>query len=531
MEVEEHLASVPTIPHLAAYASLRFEGRLAIEDDREQLNYIALEQAAVRVAGALIANRIGHGDRVALWAPNSARWLVAALGSQMAGAVLVPLNTRLKGREAGFILRRSGARILLAVTDFLGIDYPDLLRDESLPQLEQTVLMSGEGKGTHWTSFIASGEAISSAEVRRRLDAVKDCDISDLIFTSGTTGMPKGVVTTHGQNLGMYRIYSRVLGLRGNDRFLMVNPFFNSFGYKGGWLSALMRGCTMLPQDVFDPVRVLERIERDRVTVLPGPPTLYQSLLAEPGLPQFDLRSLRLAITGGASIPVDLIRRMRTDLGFDTVLTAYGLTETCGLVSMCAATDDVETIATTSGRAVEGVDIKVVDDANSEVAAGTPGEIFVRGKNVMQGYFEDAEATSRAIDADGWLRTGDIGVVNEAGYIRITDRKKDMFIVGGFNCYPAEIENILLAHPSIAHVAIVGIPDQRLGEVAKAYVVVKPGALVTSAEITSWSRENMANYKVPRSVEFVERLPMNASGKVQRFALRTAVSNIGVDND
>ena len=520
MGLDEDLGKVPTIAHLAAFAAKRFGSKLAIEDSQERLSFIALEKAATRVAAALIANHTEPGDRIAIWAPNSARWVVAALGAQMAGGVLVPLNTRLKGKEAGFILARSGASVLLTVTDFLDIDYPTLLRSEALPRLRQTVLMSGAGACSGWESFMESGRFVSEEDVLRRLNSVVETDCSDVIFTSGTTGMPKGVMTSHGQNLAMYRIYSRVLGLTSEDRFLMVNPFFNSFGYKAGWLSALMRGTAMLPQDIFDPLRVLERIERDRVSVLPGPPTLYQSLLVEPRLEDFDLHSLRVAITGAASIPAILIGQMRSKLGFEIVLTAYGLTETCGLVSMCCAADDIETIATTSGKAVEGVQIRVVDQLNRELPAGTPGEILVKGDNVMQGYYDDTDETSRTIDADGWLRTGDIGMLDATGYVRITDRKKDMFIVGGFNCYPAEIENMLLMHPAVARVAVIGVPDERLGEVAKAFVVLKAQASVTSAELVSWSRNNMANYKVPRSVEFVDGLPMNASGKVQRFSLR-----------
>jgi HIP---CoA ligase len=519
--MEKELGAVPTIAHLAAYASIRFGARVAIEDGNEQLTFNDLEQAAQEVAKALLAHGIVHGDRVALWAPNSGRWIIAALGLQMAGGVLVPLNTRLKGREAADILRRSGARILLTVKDFLGIDYPVLLRDESLPQLEHTVLVSGD-RGS-WSSFIASGRVISTDDIHKRLDAAKGDDFSDLIFTSGTTGISKGVLTTHGQNLTMYRAYSRNLGLRDTDRFLMVNPFFHTFGYKAGWLSALMRGATMLPHAVFDAAGVLERIGRDRVTVLPGPPALYQSILAQGMLHQFDLRSLRLAITGASSISVDLIRRMRTDLGFKTVLTAYGLTETCGVVSMCSETDDVDTIASTSGRALEGVEIRVVDEASRDVAANVPGEILVRGPNVMKQYFQDPEETARVIDAEGWLRTGDIGVLNESGYVQITDRKKDMFIVGGFNCYPAEIENILITHPLIEQVAVIGVPDQRLGEVAEAYIVLRSGAQLVPEDVINWSRQNMANYKVPRFVEIVEGLPRNASGKVQRFMLRAAM--------
>jgi acyl-CoA synthetase (AMP-forming)/AMP-acid ligase II len=306
-----------------------------------------------------------------------------------------------------------------------------------------------------------------------------------------------------------------------------VNPFFHSFGYKAGWVSALLRGATVLPQAVFDVPAVLERIEKERVSFLPGPPTLYQSILAHPDRKQRDLSSLRLAATGAAVIPVELVRRMRDELGFDSVITAYGLTESCGVVTMCRPDDDPETIATTSGRAIPDVEVRCVDEDGQEVPRGEPGEVVVRGYNVMQGYFDDEEETLKAIDAAGWLHTGDVGVMDARGYLRITDRIKDMFIVGGFNCYPAEIEGQIYGLPGVAQVAVVGIPDARLGEVGMAFIVPAPGAGLTPESVIAFCRENMANYKVPRRVEIVDVLPTNASGKIMRFALREGASATG----
>jgi acyl-CoA synthetase (AMP-forming)/AMP-acid ligase II len=255
---------------------------------------------------------------------------------------------------------------------------------------------------------------------------------------------------------------------------------------------------------------VLARIPEERISMLPGPPALFQSILNHPDLPGADVSSLRLAVTGAAVIPVELVERMQKEMGFETVVTGYGLTECCGIATMCRHDDDPETIARTSGRAIPDVEVVLADD----------GEVLVRGYNVMQGYWEDAEQTAEAIDADGWLHTGDIGVMDERGYIAITDRKKDMFIVGGFNAYPAEIENALLAHPEVAQVAVVGAPDERLGEVGVAFVVPKAGATVDPDSLVAWSREHMANYKVPRRVVVVEGLPLNASGKVLKYELR-----------
>ena len=329
-----------------------------------------------------------------------------------------------------------------------------------------------------------------------------------------------GVMTTHGQNLRTFACWREVAGLREGDRYLIVNPFFHAFGYKAGWMSAIMCGATILPHQVFDVPAVLERIGRDRISMLPGPPTLYQAILADPDLGRHDLSSLRLAVTGAAAIPVELIHRMREELGFETVITGYGLTETSGVVSMCRQEDDAETIATTSGRAIPDLEVRCVDAAGKEVPRGDPGEVVVRGYNVMKGYFEDEAETAKAIDAEGWLHTGDVAVMDERGYLRITDRIKDMFIMGGFNCYPAEIENLMYGSGMFSQVAVIGVPDERMGEVGMAWVVPAPGQESTPESVIAWCREHMANYKVPRFVEIVDELPTTASGKVMKFKLR-----------
>ena len=517
-----------TIPRLVEAAAARFDGRIAIDDDGVRFTFTELAEACDRAARAFIAAGIESADRVALWAPNIHEWIIAAVGLQSAGGVLVPLNTRLKGAEAGYILRKSGARILCTVGEFLGASYVDMLRDEELPALRQTILLRGwHADGNAWDAFLESGKAVSQKDSQSRRAAGRAEDPSDILFTSGTTGKPKGVMTCHGQNLRAFEVWSRLVGLREGDRYLIINPFFHSFGYKAGWVAAIMRGATILPQQIFDVPAVLERIGKERVSVIPGPPTLYQSLLAHPERAKYDLSCLRLAVTGAAVVPVELVRRMHDELSFETVLTAYGLTETCGLATMCRVGDDAPTIATTSGRAIPGVEVSCVDGAGNEMPRGEPGEVVVRGYNVMQGYFEDPEATAETIDPQGWLHTGDVGVMDEAGNLRITDRIKDMFIMGGFNCYPAEIESLMFAHDDIAQVAVIGIADERMGEVGMAFVVPKPGRRPTPESVIAWCREHMANYKVPRRVEVVDALPMNAMGKVTKFVLREKAVSSG----
>ncbi len=513
-----------TIPRLMRAAAQRFGDAPAIEDADVTLSFTGLAAAADAAARAFISSGITPGDRVAIWAPNMWEWVVAALGLQSAGAALVPLNTRYKGREAAHILQRSGAVALVTVNGFLGHDYVSMLRatGEALPALRDIVVLRGEAPrgAVGWYPFLARAAEVTRADSATRALAVGPDDLSDVLFTSGTTGHPKGVMCGHGQTMRAFRAWSEVVGLRAGDRYLIVNPFFHAFGYKAGWLAALMMGATVLPHPVFDAASVLARIPRDRVTMLPGPPALFQAFLAHPELDAHDLSSLRLAVTGAAVIPVQLIVDMRARLGFDTVITGYGLTEASGVVSMCRHDDDPETIARSCGRALPETEVRVVGAGGGALPPGAPGEVVVRGYNVMQGYLGDPEATTEAIDAEGWLHTGDIGVLDARGYLRITDRKKDLFIVGGFNAYPAEIEATMLRHPGVVEVAVVGAPDERLGEVGVAFVV-RRGELSRDA-LLGWCREEMANFKVPRRVVWLDALPRNALGKVTKFRLREA---------
>jgi acyl-CoA synthetase (AMP-forming)/AMP-acid ligase II len=504
------------MPRLLAWAAARNAGRVALEEAGIRLDFAALDAARRRAARAFIAAGTAHGDRVAIWAPNRHEWVVAATGAQSVGAIVVPLNTRMKGAEAAYILRCSGSRLLFTVGEFAGNRYPVMLEGCDLPALQRVVCF-GEPA---WLDFLAAGDDIDEAELRARETAVQPADILDLMYTSGTTGNPKGVMSGHGQNIRAFDTWGRTVGLEATDNYLIINPFFHSFGYKAGWLAAIIRGARILPVASFDVEEVLHRIQCERVSMLPGPPTIYQSLLAHPGRRNYDLSSLRLAVTGAATVPLDLIRRMHSELGFDTVLTAYGLTETCGVVTISSAGDPPELIATSAGRAMPGVELQCVNGAGEAVPAGEPGEVWVRGYNVMQGYFDDPRATAEAITADGWLKTGDIGVMNADGYLRITDRIKDMFIVGGFNCYPAEIENLLCSMEGVAQAAVIGVADERMGEVAKAFIVRRAGADLSAEAVIDWCRRNMANYKVPRSVEFLDALPLNAAGKVLKTALR-----------
>jgi acyl-CoA synthetase (AMP-forming)/AMP-acid ligase II len=510
-----------TIPSALDAAARAVPHREAVVDNDVRVTFAQLRDQAHEIARALVASGLRPGERVAIWAPNSARWIAASFGVYVAGGVLVPLNSRYRGGEAGHILRTSGARLLLTVTDFLDTDYVALLDGvDGLEALGEVVVMSGPSSGaaTPWATFLARAAQVPPAEVEGRAAAVGPDDPSDIIFTSGTTGAPKGAVLGHGASVRTYLAWSELVDLREGDRYLCVYPFFHTAGLKSGVLACLLRGATIHPLPAFDVPTVLRLVAGERITMLPGPPTVFQTIVDHPDRAAFDLSSLRSSVTGAAVVPVEVIRQMREVLRIPTVVTGYGMTETTGTISMCRHDDPPEVIATTVGRPLPGVEVRVVGDDGRDVEPGRPGELIVRGFNVMQGYFDDEVATAAAM-LDGWLRTGDVGFVDGAGNIHITDRKKDMFIVGGFNAYPAEIEAALLGHPDIAQVAVVGAPDERMGEVGVAFVLPRAGTRPDPDEILRWAWTRIAKYKLSH-VQVVDALPLTPSGKVMKFRLR-----------
>jgi acyl-CoA synthetase (AMP-forming)/AMP-acid ligase II len=512
-----------TIPSVIRWAALEFGDIEALVDEKERYTYATLETAVEKVARALISSGVEAGDRVSIWAPNSAVWLVTSLAIYAAGAVLVPVNTRFRGPEAGHVLRTAGARMLFTVTNFLGVDYVAMLEGvEGLGCIEETVILNGPLRDglTSWDTFMSREEGTPASEVAGRQALMGPDTTCDIIFTSGTTGAPKGAMLTHGASIRTYIGWSNRVGLQKSDRYLVVYPFFHTGGLKSGALACLLTGATVVPHAVFDVPSVMRRVVEEHINVLPGPPTVFQSIMNDPELPNFDLSSLRLSITGAATTPVEVVRRMRDDLHIEGIVTGYGLTETHGTISMCHHTDPLDVVAATVGPPLDGIEVRVLGGDDRDLPAGEPGEIVVRGFNVMKGYFNEPEATAAAFFEDGWLRTGDIGIVDTNGYIHITDRKKDMFIAGGFNAYPAEIEGIMLRHPGVAQVAVIGIPDERLGEVGMAFVIPRADHHLDETELITWCRDQMANYKVPRRIKVVSELPLNPSGKVMKFRLR-----------
>ncbi|MGV9678924.1 FadD3 family acyl-CoA ligase [Nocardia sp. NPDC003482] len=512
---------VQTTPLALHEAARDFGDEIAIIDGGTRLTWTDLLDAVREAAGALMARGVGRGDRVAIWAPNTWHWVVAALGAHYAGAALVPLNTRYVAEEATDVLERVHAAALFVVGPFLGRDRLAELRSTA-PNLdiETIVVIPGDAPGgatgtaVEWADLPRLAAEVAPELIVERGESVAPEDISDILFTSGTTGRSKGTLVAHRQALGVVRAWVERATLRTGDRYLVIPPFFHNFGYKAAILSCLVTGATIVPQASFDVPETLRMVRDLRITVLTGPPTIYQTLLDHPRRGEFDLSSLRVAVTGASTVPVVLIERMRAELEFEVVVTAYGLSESAGFGTMCRPDDDPETIANTSGEAIADFEIRI--DAN--------GEVLLRGPNVMLGYLDDPENTAKTIDADGWLHTGDVGILDERGYLKITDRLKDMYISGGFNVYPAEVEQVLARLDGVAESAVIGVPDERMGEVGKAYVVRKPGSALTEQDVIAHAKQSLANFKVPRHIEFRDALPYSAAGKVLKRQLREEIS-------
>lgn len=532
-----------TIPCLVVEAGQRHGEHPAVVDGDNTVSYQELADLVLRAARAYIASGVQPGDRVALWAPNRLEFIVALLGAQSAGAAVVPMNTRYRGHEARVLLERSRACALVLANGFLDTDFGAMLREAAatgapdgpeptpvplqgpvpgLPHLTCVVDLGATASSddaVSWDDFLSRADSVSAEEGRAVADAVTPDDICDVMFTSGTTGVPKGVMSAHRQTIGVGRVWATGAGLSPADRYAVVNPFFHGFGYKAGVIAAIDAGSTIYPVATFDVDSVLDLIERSRISVLPGAPTIFTSMLDHPHLKDHDLGSLRFAIAGAATVPETLFQQMLDVLGFDTVAQAYGLTE-CVVATQSRPGEDPLHVAETTGPAVPGLEIRIVDAAGADQAVGADGEVLLRGENVMLGYFEDDEATAAAIDPDGWFHTGDIGRLDEHGCLKITDRIKDMFTVGGFNVYPAEVENVLSAHPDITESAVVGIPDARMGSVGRAYVRPRHGASLQVEEVIGYCKEHLANFKVPREIVVLADFPRNASGKILKTELR-----------
>lgn len=502
-----------TVPGLVRRAAKEYGDAAAVTMDGRSLSFAELHDQVRRTAAAFRQRGLEPGGRVVLWAPNSIDWIVAGLAVTYAGGTLVPANSRYTAHEVADIVERTHATLVVIADGFLGRTQISDLRalSPAAPVLDLADL----------STFAAEADDADLAAVEAAADTVTPDGIADILFTSGTSGRPKGVLSAHRQTVAAATAWSAVGEVSSADRYLVISPFFHSYGYKVGVLVGLLHGCTLHPMSTFDADAALALIEAERITMVPGAPAIFLGLLESPAFATTDTSSLRFANTGAANVPVALIERLQRELSFDLVITAFGMTE-CVVATMCRRGDSDETVATTCGRAIDGMETAIADPETGEhLPAGSEGELLLRGSQVMLGYLDDPSATAEAIDADGWLHTGDVGVLDDLGYLRITDRLKDMYICGGFNVYPAEVEQALVRLDGVVDVAVIGAPDERLGEVGKAFVVRREGGPDADAVI-AFARQRLANFKVPREVVFVDALPRNLGGKVLKTELRSA---------
>lgn len=527
-KVDKEIALMPdTIPALLRDAARRHGTKPALASGSAgPISFAELDASADRVARALIADGVAHGARVGIWAPNMWEWVAAAVGAQRCGCTIVPLNTRLRGGEVADIVRRAGLVRLFAIGDFLGRFYPDMLKGEPMPSLGRIIILgAGAGRPTGleegWNAFLSRGEATSEALLAQRAAAVTPDTIADIMFTSGTTGLPKGAVFDHRRSLGGGRAWVGISSMQADDRYCCFGPFSHNASYKAGWVAALMTGSTLYWPEAYDGEAILNLIANNRISVMPAPPTVWQEMLAHPNRRDWDISCLRFLSTGGTTVPIELMRRLQAETDIQVLSTGYGMTECCGSATHTRPGDPIERVAFTAGTALPGTEIRIAGPDGQSLPAGEAGEVLIRDDKLLIEYLDNPAATRAAIDAEGWLHSGDVGLLDADNYLRITDRLKDMYIVGGFNVYPAEIERQMSAIPGLHQCAIVGIPDARLGEVGHAFVVRAPGSTLSESEILAWSKANLANYKIPRGISFVESLPMNSSGKVLKFELRT----------
>jgi HIP---CoA ligase len=519
-----------TIPALMREAARRHGERAALVSSTDgAISFRSLDAQADAVAKALMADGAQPGDRAAIWAPNMWEWVAAAIGIQRAGGVMVPLNTRLKGGEVADIVRRGQIKRLFLIGDFLGRSYPSMLRDEAMPELRRRIVLravpAGLGAGEDsWDDFLALAAKTSDAGLAQREAGVGPDTLSDIMFTSGTTGAPKGALFDHRRSLGGGRAWVEITRQTPEDRFAVFGPFSHNASYKAGWVAGLMSGSTVYWPDSYDPVSVLDLIAGEKISVMPAPPTVFQEILAHPNWRDWDISSYRFLSTGATVVPIELMKRLQAETPIREISTGYGMTECCGSATQTRPGDSMEHVAYTVGTAIPGTEIRVAGSDGGTLPPGEPGEVLIRDDKLLIEYLDNPDATRLTIDAEGWLHSGDVGYLDAEGYLKLTDRLKDMYIVGGFNVYPAEIEKQMTGLPGIHQSAIIGVPDPRLGEVGHAFIVRAQGSSITADEVIAWSKANLANYKVPRAVTFLDELPMNSTGKVIKYALKELAS-------
>jgi fatty-acyl-CoA synthase len=523
-----------TIAQLLERTAVDHADRDALVGGGRRVSWAQARDESRALAKGLIAAGIGHGDHIALWMPNQIEWVELWFATAYIGAVLVTVNTRYKPDEVRYILGQSDARLLIMVREFVGIDYVEMLsrlcpslatapvpNADDFPELERVVVLGDPTPpgAQPFAEFVAAGASVTDAELDAAAAAVDYDDATIIVYTSGTTGHPKGAVHSH-RILRNEHSISEAMDVGPESRVMNHMPFFHVAGGFTGILPPLITGGAMLVMDRWDPIAAFELIERERASVMGGIPTHFIDLINHPERDRYDTSSLRTGWIGGANNPPEVIDGAITQLGLTGLLPVYGMTETTSITTIARLDDPREIVLAGKGRPVSDFELKIADpDTGEEQPAEVEGEVWVRGHLVMQGYYANEAATAAVLDADGWFRTGDLGMLDDDGYLSITGRRSDMFIVGGSNAYPAEIEIALTQHPSIKQAYVVGVPHDRLGEVGFAFVEPVAGSSLAQQDVVAFCAERLADYKVPRFVELVTDWPMTATGKIERFRL------------
>ena len=502
-----------------------------------RLSWSQLRLAVGEAAGALMALGVERGDRVGIWSPSRTEWILTQLAAAEVGAILVNVNPAYRPAELAYALRQSGTRLLVTAPRFRTSDYLATLAEvrSELPDLERVVVLDDESTGDPsdltWSAFLSGATQVTDDALAQRSSELEAEDAINIQYTSGTTGNPKGATLSHHNILNNGACIADVLGYTESDRICVPVPMYHCFGSVGGTMAALTSGATMvLPAEAFDPDATLKAIALEGCTTIYGVPTMFIAMLESPRFAEFDLSSLRTGIIAGAPCPVEVMKRVVNEMHAEEITIAYGMTETSPVSTMTRRSDDLDRRTSTVGTVFPHVEMKIVDpETGATVPVGTPGEVCSRGYLVMKGYWQDPEATRAAVDENGWMHTGDLGIMDGDGYVNIVGRSKDMLIRGGENIYPREIEELLFTHPAVAAVQVIGVPDARMGEEVMAWVTLREGASVTEEELVAFCKERMARFKVPRYWKFVTDFPMTVTGKVQKFKMRqTAVEELGL---
>ncbi|WP_227394838.1 AMP-binding protein [Jeotgalibacillus aurantiacus] len=500
--------------------------------------YQEFDQETDELAKAFLGAGIKKGEHVAIWSDNKREWLLSQYATGKMGAVLVTVNTNYQQAELTYLLEQSDATTLILGEEFKGSSYIDIinavcpelsgsekgnLNSPKLPELKRVIVMSdNDYPGIYtWREFQQFAQQVTDEELESSLAALDPEDVINIQYTSGTTGFPKGVMLTHHNIVNNAQLIGDFMKLTTEDRVCIPVPFFHCFGCVLGTLAAVTHGSTMILLEQFEPEKVLQAVEQERCTVLHGVPTMFIAELNHPNYKNYDTSSLRTGIMAGSPCPIEVMKKVIHDMGASEITICYGQTESSPVITQTKPDDAIEKRVATVGKPHPGVEVKVIDPVTGkEVPTGEPGELCTRGYLIMKGYYKNEEATRAAIDAEGWLHTGDIAVMDEDGYLAITGRIKDMIIRGGENIYPREIEEFLYQHPAIQDVQVVGVPDEKYGEELMAWVILKEGEQLEEQALRDYCRGKISHHKIPRYIEFTDTYPMTASGKIQKYVLR-----------